>query len=70
LQHKQKKLLWETRFSIRQRRNDFSKELAAMAESASRLFGRNSDGLRHQTMHDEHINLGELKIIRVEPDKK
>lgn len=70
LQHKQKKLLWETRFSIRQRRNDFSKELAAMAEAASRLFGQNSDGLRHTAMHDEHINMGELKIIRVEPDKK
>ncbi|HEY4247869.1 MAG TPA: hypothetical protein VGM64_13530 [Lacunisphaera sp.] len=70
LQHKQKKLLWETRFSIRQRRNDFSRELAAMAESASRYFGQNSEGLRHRSMRDEHINMGELKIIRVEPDKK
>src|SRR6478609_2545859 len=32
-QHKEKKLLWETRFSIPQRRNDFGKQLAAMAES-------------------------------------
>ncbi|MEO6995435.1 MAG: hypothetical protein ABI273_17650 [Lacunisphaera sp.] len=70
LQHKQKKLLWETRFSIRQRRNDFSRELAAMAESASRYFGQNSDGLRHRSMREEHVNLGELKIIGVEPDKK
>jgi len=69
-QHKQKKLLWETRFSIRQRRNDFSRELAAMAESASRLFGQNSVGVRHNTMHDEHIAMGEMKIIRVEPEKK
>ncbi len=69
-QHKQKKLLWETRFSIRQRRNDFGMELAAMAESASRLFGQNSDGLRHAKMHDEHIAMGDLKIIRVEPDRK
>jgi hypothetical protein len=70
LHQKQKKLLWETRFSIRQRRNDFSKELAAMAESASRFFGQNSDGLQHKTMRDAHVDLGELKIIRVEPDKK
>jgi hypothetical protein len=70
LQHKQRKLLWETRFSIRQRRNDFSQQLAAMAETASRFFGQNSEGLRHKTMRDAHIDLGELKIIRVEPEKK
>jgi hypothetical protein len=70
LRHKQRKLLWETRFSIRQRRNDFSKELAAMAESASRFFGQNSDGLRHKNMRDTHVDLGEFKIIRVEPDNK
>jgi hypothetical protein len=70
LQHKQRKLLWETRFSIRQHRNDFSQQLAAMAETASRFFGQNSDGLQHKTMRDAHVNLGEFKIIRVEPEKK
>ena len=36
---KQRKLLWETRFSLRERRNDFSLQLAAMAQSASRYLG-------------------------------
>ena len=70
LKNKQKKLLWETRFSIRQRRNDFSKELAAMVESAARYFGENSYGLKRKSLREEHVNLGELKIIRVEPGKK
>lgn len=70
LKNKQKKILWETRFSIRQRRNDFSKELPAMIETASRYFGENSDGLKRKSLREEHINLGEMKIIRVEPDKK
>jgi len=70
LKNKQKKLMWETRFSIRQRRNDFSKELAAMVESAARYFGENSYGLKRKSLREEHINLGELKIIQVEPDKK
>jgi len=70
LKNKRKKLMWETRFSIRQRRNDFSKELAAMVESASHYFGENSDGLKRRSMREGHINLGELKIIQVEPEKK
>ena len=70
LNKKQKKLLWETRFSIRERRNDFSKELAAMVDSASRYFGENSYGLKRKSLREEHVNLGELKIIQVEPEKK
>ncbi len=70
LKNKQKKLLWETRFSIRQHRNDFGKELAAMVESAARYFGEDSHGLKRKSLREEHINLGELKIIQVEPEKK
>jgi hypothetical protein len=68
--NKQKKILWETRFSIRQRGSDFSQELAAMVASASRFFGENSDGLKRKSLREEHIKLGEMKIIRIEPEKK
>ncbi len=67
---KKHKLVWETRFSIRQRGNDFDKQLAAMAQYASRYFGRDSHGLVRKPLPETSINLGELKIIGVEPDKK
>jgi hypothetical protein len=70
LQHKERKLLWETRFSIRQRHNDFSKQLAAMTLSASRYFGRDSNGLTRSPLPEGHVDLGDLKLIDFEPDKK
>jgi len=63
------KLLWETRFSIRQRGNNFDQQLAAMAEFASRYFGEESHGLVRKPMKTERIRLDELKILGVEPDK-
>jgi len=69
-QNKQKKILWETRLSIRERGSDFSQELAAMVASASRYFGENSDGLKRKSLREGRIDLGELKVIGIEPDKK
>jgi hypothetical protein len=59
---KQHNLLWETRFSIRSRHNDFSKELAAMAQKASRYFGSSSDGLVH-LVPEGHVWWGEAKPV-------
>ena len=66
----ERKLLWETRFSIRQHHNNFQDQLTAMAQSASRYFGQDSGGLTRKSMREEHVNLGELKILGVEPDRK
>lgn len=63
LTHKQRKLLWETRFSIPQRRNDFSKQLARMAQSASAFFGQTSRGLERKAMPTGHVELGETKSL-------
>ncbi|HWA85331.1 MAG TPA: hypothetical protein VG710_03850 [Opitutus sp.] len=60
--HKERKLLWETRFSIPERRHDFGKDLAGMAQGASGYFGRNSGGLRHTTLQG-HVELGDLKVL-------
>jgi hypothetical protein len=68
LQHKQRKLLWQTRFSIPEHRNDFSRQLAAMAQTASHYFGRNSDGLRRKDLPSTSVELGDLKTIGVEPE--
>ena len=66
-QHKQRKLLWETRFSIRERRNDFSESLASMAQDASRYFGQDSHGLIREHLPDTRIILGEPKVLGYEP---
>jgi hypothetical protein len=68
--HKQRKMLWQTRYSIPERRHDFSKELAAMTQSASRFFGQDSGGLVRKPLPATNVTLGELKTIRVEPDSK
>jgi hypothetical protein len=70
LQHKQRKLLWETRFSIPQRHNDFSKQLAAMTQTAASYFGQDSDGLTHKPVREGRVILGEPKVIGYEPEDK
>jgi hypothetical protein len=68
--HKERKLLWETRFSIRERRNDFSKALAAMAENASRYFGQDSHGLIRERLPETYITFGEPKVLGYEAATK
>jgi len=69
-QKKKSKLLWETRFSISERGHAFDRELAAMAQAASRYFGRDSHGLRRQPLPETHVELGELQVLGYDPDKK
>ncbi len=63
LKHKERKLLWETRFSIRERHNDFEKQLAAMAQSAAHFFGQDSGGLLRKPMPAVQVEMGELKSL-------
>jgi hypothetical protein len=67
---KQRKMLWETRFSIRERRNDFSKALAAMAQNASRYFGQDSKGLIRERLPDTRVILGEPTVVGYEQETK
>lgn len=66
---KKPKLLWETRYSIRQRDNDFEKQLALMSEAAGKYFGRASDGLKHDELPEGRVEIGEIKSIGTEPAK-
>jgi hypothetical protein len=71
LKNKKRKLLWETRFSIPQRRNDFSKRLAGMTQTASSFFGQDSAGLARKPLPEGHVELGETKSLgTVEPGAK
>jgi len=69
LKTKQRKLMWETRFSIREQRHDFSKALAAMADNASRYFGQDSHGLVRKDLPETRITFGDAKVLEYEPEK-
>jgi hypothetical protein len=66
---KKPKLLWEARYSIKQRGNDFEKQLALMTEAAAKYFGRSSDGLIHGDLPEGHVEIGEIKSLGTEPVK-
>ena len=58
------KLLWETRFSLSERRHDFERDLPSMAQSASLYFGQDSYGLvRMPPIPEGHVHIGEVKSI-------
>ena len=60
---KKHKLLWETRFSIRERNNQFDKQLASMASEASKFFGKDSRGLNHDPLPEGRVELGEIRDL-------
>lgn len=63
---KQKKLtlLWETRFSLSERRHDFGKDLPAMAQTAALYFGQDSHGLvRVPPVPEGHVRIGEVRTL-------
>lgn len=62
LLHKQRKLLWETRFSIRARGHDFAKDVASMAQNASRYFGQGSHGLIRDRYRAD-VSIGTMRIV-------
>lgn len=62
---KKHKLLWETRFSIRQQNNQFDKQLASMVLQASQYFGRDSNGLTHKAIPPGHVEVKEPSLIEL-----
>ena len=66
---KKLKLLWETRFSIETQGNNFVESLPLMARQASLVFGRETDGLLRPEDRQSRVDLGELKVIGIEPTK-
>jgi hypothetical protein len=60
---KKHKLLWETRFSISERRNAFDKALPAMARYASKYFGEDSNGLLRERVQEGHVEIGDVKSL-------
>ncbi len=69
VQQKKQKLLWVTRVSIQAQGNKFDRDLTAMLASASHYFGSPSHGLIRR-YREGTVNIGELKVIGVEPDAR
>jgi hypothetical protein len=66
---KKHKLLWETRFSVRQRGHNFDEDLAAMAQSASKYFGQDSQGLVRASVPFARVDIGEVKSLGTVPEQ-
>jgi hypothetical protein len=67
---KKHKLLWEARFSINQRHNQFDKALPSMTQYASKYFGQPSNGLVRQRLLDAHVEIGDPTLIQFLGDEK
>jgi hypothetical protein len=57
------KLLWETRFSINEPRNNFARALPVIAQYASRYFGQDSHGLLRTKVPEGQVKVGEPKSL-------
>jgi hypothetical protein len=69
LKQKKIRLLWDTRFSLSQRRHDFAGNLPAMTLLASRYFGQDSQGLVRTPIPEGHIEIGPVKSLGEVPEK-
>jgi hypothetical protein len=63
LKTQKKKLLWQTRVSVRSPGNSFDSSLAAMLKSASKYFGQDSGRLIRGEETKGTVELGELRFL-------
>jgi hypothetical protein len=63
------RLLWLTRFSIREHKHDFTSELPSMARYAARFFGRDSEGMSMQKIGNGTVEIGPLKVLEMGDSK-
>jgi hypothetical protein len=66
---KKHKLLWETRFSIREQGNDFAKMLPSMAQYASQYFGQDSHGLIRKAIPEGNVEIGVPRTVSQDGEK-
>jgi hypothetical protein len=66
---KKHKLLWETRFSIREQGNDFVRMLPSMAQYASQYFGEDSHGLVRRPIPQGNVEIGVPRTVGQDGEK-
>jgi hypothetical protein len=67
---KKHKLLWEARFSINQKHNQFDKALPSMTQYAAKYFGQPTNGLIRERLLDAHVEIGDPTLIQFLGDEK
>jgi hypothetical protein len=60
---KKRKLLWETRFNIRDRGREFDQAINQMAIKASKYFGEDTHGVIRREVPEGKIDFGEIKVV-------
>jgi hypothetical protein len=60
---KKHKLVWETRFSVRQKDIDFMKVLPSMAKYASQYFGKDTFGLVRRPLPEGEVQVGDARTV-------
>jgi hypothetical protein len=66
---KKHKLLWETRFSIREQGNDFGRMLPSMSLYASQYFGQDSHGLVRKAIPEGSVEIGVPTTVGADAEK-
>ena len=66
---KKHKLLWESRFSIREQGNDFKSLLPAMAKYASQYFGQDTQGVIRRPLPEGKVEVGAPQYLGTEEDR-
>jgi hypothetical protein len=62
--HKERRMLWETRFSLSERRHDFERELPAMAQDAALYFGKDTYGIVFKPIPEGQVHVGEVTTVK------
>jgi hypothetical protein len=62
--HKERRMLWETRFSLSERRHDFERELPGMAQDAALYFGKDTYGLVFRPIPEGQVHVGEVTTVK------
>ena len=57
--------LWETRFSLSQRHDNFRAVLPRMAQAAEQMFGTDSQGISYKGVPEGRVEIGPLKDVGV-----
>ncbi len=58
-----RKVLWVTRYSIREHRNEFDRDLPQITKYASQFFGRESRGFVVKRLREGHVDVGPVTTV-------
>ena len=63
LRHKERKVLWVTRYSIREHHNLFDRSLPEITRYAAQFFGQESHGFIVKKLKEGHVGFGPFRVF-------